>query len=120
RGSLGLVLDAAAAGRVEAAGALVEVLAVGRQELAEVAVPLGRGWHRAEAGAAVDLLALDFDASEEEQLVAVLGVAVAEEDRAADVATRILERALRLLDAGNRVRPVVGRELVASRVVVQG
>ena len=91
-------------------GDAVQVRAAVGEQLAEVAVA-----HRLRVGArearpGVDLLALHFERGEEEQLVAVLRVAVAEGDRAADVAARILILALRLRRAGDAVRPIVGGE----------
>ena len=67
----------------------------------------------------VDLLPLSFERREEEQLVPVLRVAVAEGNRAADVAARILVLALRLRGAGDAVGSVVGGELAGAHVIVR-
>ena len=96
----------------------VQVRAAIGEQLAEVAVA-----HRLRVGArevrtGVDLLPLVLVGDEEEQPVAVLGVAVAERQRTADVAARILIGALRLLRSRNAVGAVVGGELVVAPVVV--
>jgi hypothetical protein len=99
---------------------LAQVLAVRSQELAEVALALPRGGDDAEAGARVHHLSLDFEAGEEECLVAALVEAgPGNEDRPAHVATEVVELALRLVDARDAVRPVVGRELGVAVVHVE-
>ena len=88
------------------------------EQLAEIAVAHRLGEGAREARARVDLLPLPFERREEEQLVPVLRVAVAERNRAADVAARILVLALRLRRAGGGVRTVVRREPAVAHVVV--
>ena len=88
------------------------------EQLAVVAVPHRLAEGAGEVRAGVHLLALAFVRDEEEQPVPVLGVAVAEHNRAADVAAGILIGALGLRGAGDAVGPIVGGELVIAPVVV--
>ena len=97
----------------------VQVRAPVREQLAEVAFAHGLAERPREVRPRVHLLPLDLEGGEEEQLVAVLRVAVAERDRTADVAARILVLALRLRRPGQAVRSIVGRQLAVAPVIVQ-
>jgi hypothetical protein len=89
-------------------------------ELTHIARTLLDRGYDAESRAGIHLLALHLDAGEEEQLVLVaVERGARDDDRAADVAAWILEVAVRLLHAGNRIRSIVGGEPVIAPVVVQ-
>ena len=98
---------------------LGQVLALAKEELAEVALPLLQGGHHPEGRAGVDDLVLVLQADEEEELVAVLvEVGAGQEQGAREVEARVLIVALRPRHVGHRVRAIVGRHPPVAPVVV--